>query len=55
MRYLDYLPAQRRAGAVACLSGRTAAYHRSLLPPLLPSLEQEVFMGRECVAATTAA
>ena len=50
VRYLDYLPAQSRAGGVACLSGRTAAYRRALLLPLLPSLEQEVFMGRECVA-----
>jgi hypothetical protein len=50
VRYLDYLPAQSRAGGVACLSGRTAAYRRALLLPLLPSLEHEVFMGRECVA-----
>ena len=26
IRYLDYVPAQGKAGAVACLSGRTAAY-----------------------------
>jgi hyaluronan synthase len=50
VRYLDNLPAQSRAGGVACLSGRTAAYRRVLLQPLLPSLEHEVFMGRECVA-----
>jgi hyaluronan synthase len=50
VRYLDYVPAQSRAGGVACLSGRTAAYRRSLLLPLLPSLEREVFMGRVCVA-----
>jgi Glycosyltransferase like family 2 len=50
VRYLDYQPAQSRAGGVACLSGRTAAYRRALLLPLLPSLEREIFMGRECVA-----
>ena len=50
VRYLDYLPAQSRAGGVACLSGRTAAYRRALLLPLLPGLEREVYMGRECVA-----
>jgi hyaluronan synthase len=50
VRYLDYLPAQGRAGGVACLSGRTAAYRRSLLLLLLPGLEREIFLGRECVA-----
>src|SRR5699024_990821 len=29
LRYLDYVPAQGRFGAVACLSGRTAAYRAS--------------------------
>jgi N-acetylglucosaminyltransferase len=49
-RYLDYVPAQGRAGAVACLSGRTAAYRRSAILPVLADLEHEYFMGRECVA-----
>jgi len=49
-RYLDYVPAQGMAGAVACLSGRTAAYRRSVIVPLLPDLENEYFAGRKCNA-----
>ena len=49
-RYLDYVPAMSRRGAVACLSGRTAAYRRSVITPLMPALEHEIFLGRECVA-----
>ncbi len=50
IRYLDYVPAMGARGGVACLSGRTAAYRRSVILPLLPQLEREVFLGRECVA-----
>jgi len=50
VRYLDYVPAMGSAGAVACLSGRTAAYRRSVITPLLPQLEKEYFLGRLCVA-----
>ncbi|HEY2955373.1 MAG TPA: glycosyltransferase family 2 protein [Candidatus Eisenbacteria bacterium] len=50
IRYLDYVPAQGMAGAVACLSGRTAAYRRKVIAPLLPELEHESFLGRECNA-----
>jgi N-acetylglucosaminyltransferase len=50
IRYLDYVPAMGARGAVACLSGRTAAYRRSVIAPLLPQLEYEIFLGRECVA-----
>jgi N-acetylglucosaminyltransferase len=39
-----------RRGGVACLSGRTAAYRRSAIIPLMPALEHEIFLGRECVA-----
>jgi cellulose synthase/poly-beta-1,6-N-acetylglucosamine synthase-like glycosyltransferase len=49
-RYLDYVPAMSRRGAVAVLSGRTVAYRRSVITPLMPALEHEVFLGRECVA-----
>ena len=35
LRYYDYVPAMGRAGAVACLSGRTAAYRRSAIMPVL--------------------
>ena len=49
-RYLDYVPAQGMAGGVACLSGRTAAYRRSVILPLIDQLEHEYFLGRECVA-----
>lgn len=50
VRYLDYVPAQGMAGGVACLSGRTAAYRRSAILPLVDQLEFEYFMGRLCVA-----
>jgi N-acetylglucosaminyltransferase len=50
LRYYDYVPAMGRAGAVACLSGRTAAYRRAVVTPLLPHLENEFFLGRRCIA-----
>ena len=50
LRYYDYVPAMGRAGAVACLSGRTAAYRRSAIIDVLPHLEDEFFLGRRCVA-----
>jgi N-acetylglucosaminyltransferase len=50
LRYYDYVPAMGRAGGVACLSGRTAAYRRSAILPVLPNLENEFFLGRRCVA-----
>jgi cellulose synthase/poly-beta-1,6-N-acetylglucosamine synthase-like glycosyltransferase len=49
-RYLDYVPAMSGRGGVACLSGRTAAYRRGVITPLMPALEHERFLGRECVA-----
>lgn len=49
-RYLDYVPAMSGFGAVPCLSGRTAAYRRDVILPLLPQLEREIFLGRQCVA-----
>ena len=48
VRYLDYVPSQARAGAVACLSGRTAAYRRAALLPILSHLEHEFFLGKLC-------
>ncbi|MEU0337225.1 glycosyltransferase [Streptomyces sp. NPDC006193] len=50
LRYHDYVPAMGRAGAVACLSGRTAAYRRAAVVPVLGNLEDEFFLGRRCVA-----
>jgi hyaluronan synthase len=50
VRYLDYVRAQSRAGAVACLSGRTVAYRRGVVMPVLEHLEHEFFLGRRCVA-----
>lgn len=49
-RFLDYVPAMGAKGGVPCLSGRTAAYRRTVVTPLLPNLEHEIFLGRECVA-----
>jgi N-acetylglucosaminyltransferase len=50
LRYYDYVPAMSRKGAVICVSGRTAAYRRAVILPLLMNLEHEFFMGRRCVA-----
>jgi N-acetylglucosaminyltransferase len=50
LRYYDYVPAMGRAGGVACLSGRTAAYRRTAVVAVLPNLENEFFLGRRCVA-----
>lgn len=50
LRYYDYVPAMGRAGAVACLSGRTAAYRRAAIEPVLGNLENEFFLGRRCIA-----
>jgi hyaluronan synthase len=50
IRYLDYVPSQGRAGGVACLSGRTAAYRRSALLGVLGHMEHEFFLGRLCIS-----
>ena len=50
LRYYDYVPAMGRAGAVPCLSGRTAVYRRAAVLPVLDNLENEFFLGRRCVA-----
>jgi cellulose synthase/poly-beta-1,6-N-acetylglucosamine synthase-like glycosyltransferase len=50
LRYLDYVPATGMAGAVVCVSGRTAAYRRSAVLPVLEHLEHELFLGRRCIA-----
>jgi hyaluronan synthase len=50
VRFLHFLPATARYGAVPCISGRTAAYRRAIVLPLLDELEHETFLGRECVS-----
>ncbi|MEC5150591.1 glycosyltransferase [Cryobacterium sp. GrIS_2_6] len=50
LRYLDYVPAMGRAGAVPCVSGRTAVYRRAAVMPVLEHLEDEFFFGRRCVS-----
>jgi cellulose synthase/poly-beta-1,6-N-acetylglucosamine synthase-like glycosyltransferase len=50
VRYLDYVRAQSRRGAVACLSGRTVAYRRRVVLPVLENLEDEFFLGRRCLS-----
>jgi N-acetylglucosaminyltransferase len=50
LRYYDYVPAMGAKGGVACLSGRTAAYRRAAILPVLENLENEFFFGRRCVA-----
>jgi N-acetylglucosaminyltransferase len=50
LRYLDYVPAMGRAGAVPCVSGRTAVYRRAAVMPVLEHLENEFFLGRRCIS-----
>ncbi|RKS71339.1 cellulose synthase/poly-beta-1,6-N-acetylglucosamine synthase-like glycosyltransferase [Motilibacter peucedani] len=50
LRYLDYVPAMGAKGAVACVSGRTAAYRRTAVVPVLEHLEHEFFLGKRCVS-----
>lgn len=50
LRYLDYVPAMGRAGAVPCISGRTAVYRREAVLLVLEHLENEFFMGRRCIS-----
>ncbi len=50
LRYYNYVPAMGRVGAVPCLSGRTAAYRRSAVLPILDNLENEFFLGRRCIS-----
>jgi N-acetylglucosaminyltransferase len=50
VRFLHYLPAMARLGAVPCISGRTAAYRRAAIMPVLDELEFETFLGKQCVS-----
>jgi N-acetylglucosaminyltransferase len=50
LRYEDYVPAMGAKGGLICASGRTAAYRRDVIVPLVPHLEHEYFLGRRCVA-----
>lgn len=50
LRYYDYVPAMGRKGGVICVSGRTAAYRRAAILPVLDNLENEFFLGRRCIA-----
>jgi N-acetylglucosaminyltransferase len=50
LRYYNYVPAMGRAGAVACISGRTAVYRKSAVLPVLDRLENEFFLGKRCIS-----
>uniref|UniRef100_A0A831X7I5 Glycosyltransferase n=2 Tax=Thermorudis TaxID=1649508 RepID=A0A831X7I5_9BACT len=51
MRYADEAPALTQMGqAVSCLSGRTAAYRRAILLPLLDDFLHETFLGKACMS-----
>lgn len=50
LRYNDYVPAMGRAGAVPCVSGRTAVYRRAAVLPVLDRLENEFFLGKRCIS-----
>ena len=50
VRFVHFLPAVARRGAVPCISGRTAAYRREVVLPLLDELEFETFLGKTCIS-----
>jgi hyaluronan synthase len=50
LRCHDYVPTMGRKGGVICVSGRTAAYRRGAVLPVLTHLEHEFFLGRRCIA-----
>jgi hyaluronan synthase len=50
VRFLHYLPCMARKQAIPCISGRTAAYRRAVVLPLLDELEFETFFGRLCIS-----
>ena len=51
VRYEDEVPALTRMGqGLSCLSGRTAAYRRSALVPLLNQFLGETFLGKQCMS-----
>lgn len=50
-RYLEEIKFLAAAGdALTCLSGRTAAYRRSVVLPLLDDLVNETFWGKLCIS-----
>lgn len=50
VRFLHYLPCMARNKAIPCISGRTAAYRRAVILPLLDELEHETFLGKPCIS-----
>jgi hyaluronan synthase len=50
VRFIHYLPAMARKGAISCISGRTASYRRDVVLPMLDDLEFETFWGKPCVS-----
>lgn len=50
LRYYNYVPAMGAAGAVPCISGRTAVYRKSAVLPVLDKLENEFFLGKRCIS-----
>jgi len=49
LKYTDYAASDSMSGSVLCLSGRTAAYRRSIVLPLLPKLVNEYFLWHKCL------
>jgi cellulose synthase/poly-beta-1,6-N-acetylglucosamine synthase-like glycosyltransferase len=50
VRFLHFLPCTARHLAIPCISGRTAAYRRRAVVPLLDELEFERFWGKLCIS-----
>src|SRR3989344_4380304 len=49
LKYSDYVPSDSLSGSVLCLSGRTAAYRRKIILPVLHKLTHEYFLWHRCL------
>lgn len=54
IKYTDYIRSDSLSGSVLCLSGRTAAYRREVVLPLMNDMENEYFLWHKCVGGDDA-
>ena len=54
LKYTDFIPSDSISGSILCLSGRTAAYRRNIVLPVLHKLEYDYFLGHKCMGGDDA-
>lgn len=54
IKYTDYISSDSLSGAILCLSGRTAAYRRSAILPVLNRLENDYFLWHKSLGGDDA-